>query len=78
MVQQAIAILIGVFILAIIAFALLPEIMNQGEQAKNNTNVTQTQGLFIDLVGLFIIIAVALAAFAVSFVGLKGAGRGGF
>lgn len=78
MVQQAIAILIGVFILAIIAFALLPEIMNQGEEAKANSNVTGTQGLFIDLVGLFIIIAVALAAFAVSFTSIKGRGKAGF
>ncbi len=74
MVTGAIQILIGVFILAIIAFALIGDIMNSGEAAKANPNVTATQGLFIDLTGLFIMISVALAAFAISIVGKR---RGG-
>ncbi len=65
MVQEKIIVLIGVTIMALIAFALLPELMNSGEQAKSNENVTETQGVFMDLVGLFLILNIAFAAFVI-------------
>jgi len=64
--------LILVFVLALIAFTMLPTIMNEGATAKANANVTATQGTFIDFAGLFIIIAVALAAFGA--IKIKGGG----
>lgn len=65
--KSAIALIIA-FVIALIAFSLLPDVMNQAELAKFNTNVTDSQGVIVDIVGLIVMIGVAVGVFNLPFI----------